>query len=668
MKALLFENRVAVAIILSAVALGVSSVVGCSGSSTSSDTSSGGGGGNRQNDGGGSGNGGGGGGSADGGAGADADPTAACTGIAIMQSGTWDIDLKAALVSGNVTLNGQKPAAGDLPFALSFVDAINKVSAAASVDSTGKFQTTVAPGTYDIWYEPGDGACDASSPWPCVAHVLKSQVTVSTDGVLDVDVPTVKATGKVTLAGGAFPDGALGGIAFSDSTTAAGAGTSVNVMEGSVATYSVTLVPGHYAVAYGAAGGDCGTTAPCNGGILKQDVPLTASGVLDLDVSFVVVRGHATVNGSAAQTPADFGGVYFSQSNDVSGATEVAFDSNGTYALALFPGTYDIGYAASSSQDSTSPFPRNGGVLKSQVALTQSGTFDVDIPAATVSGKVTVNGAAMPASGGGSVAFSAQLGADETASAPGVSADITSGTYRTVVLAGAYDVSFATSGAECTGKSATALPCNGGKLKSITLAKAQSGVLDLDVATATVSGKVTANKNALAQDEPARITFAPASATPGATAAAGTGYSVDSDGTYAVTLIAGSYDVGFGGGSCQADGSGILPCNAGLIHPALSLMASGVLDLDIPSVTVTGKVTVAGAAVPMTMDDRGAVSFSEKSGGSARTTDFQSSGPIAYSMRVLPGRYVLTYDANTQLCADGISPLPCHSVVVAGCP
>jgi hypothetical protein len=658
------------AIVSSATTVGL--LAGCSSTQTVANANAGQNGG----DGGGAGSNGGDNG-AGGDAGADADPFAACNGIAISQSGTFDMDLTAAHVSGHVTLNGAKQT--NVDGQVSFRDPKTNAVATASVDATGSYKTTLANGTYDVWFEPNGQGCSSTSTWPCVAHVLKSGVPISADGVLDVDVPTVKASGKVTLAGKAFPTNTqTGGLAFADTSSApTGAGAtlassgyvSISTVGGG-ATYAATLVPGHYSIAYAAASTACNTTTPCTGGVVTQDVSISASGALDVDVPMVVVRGRVTLNGAALPAQQGLGSIFFSQGKvgaqgDGSGANSAGttIDAAGTYAAALFPGAYDVGYSGDPNAISTSLMPRNAGVLVPQADLSHDGTLDLDVQSASVQGKVTANGMALGQANGnpGSIGF-----ALSGASTPLVSTfAIASGAYRAVLIAGSYDVSFEGDSYGCSNGATPSMPCNRGKLKSITLAKGQAGALDLDVPTVTIHGKITVNGGSPSQSDVAQITFA-LSGTTGTTGGVAS-FQTDAKNTYNVALVPGTYDVGIGAGNCQ-DVASSLPCVGGVVKAGVTLTSSGALDLDVPTLTVSGKVTLAGQQVPQATDSRGSAFFSMKSGGAAESTPFSSTGPITYSLRLLPGNYVLGTQASTQLCATGDSPLPCHAVVVAGCP
>ncbi len=659
---------------LAFVGVGARALSGCS-SGASSDTSDGGNG-----NGNGNGNGAGGEGGASSDAGTDGDPFAACTGVDLTQKGTLDIDLKAVKVSGKVTLNGKALVQADSAnfgrLTLTDATGLSQMGAVtASIDTDGTYHTTIAPGTYDVIYD-ANGQCNAqTSTWPCGNHIVKSKVTLSADGVLDVDIPSVKATGKVTLAGQAVPQTvALGYIGFADTDptkAAGGAAVPVQSMAGSSA-YAVNLVPGHYKVIYSANGCSAmaASTGPCNGGVLKADANLTSAGVLDLDVPVVTVKGKATLNGAAIPAQASRGSVYFSPPTTDAAekglGASAQIQADGTYAIALFPGTYDVGFSSASAESDPSLMPRNSGVLRPAQALSGNGTLDLDIPSVTVSGKVSLNGSAMPGvANPGRVSFGTSGAAAK--GALGVSAAITGGTYKTVLLPGSYDVAYSGDSAPCSQTnmgSPPIVPCNGGLLKTIAFAKGQGGVLDLDVKTVKITGKVTLDQGAL--PELARISFSPA--VTGTGAGTGTGFVVETQSTYSVLLMPGTYDVGYGGASCS-DTMQTMPCNGGTIKEAVALSAAGALDVDIPTVTVTGKVTLSGKEPPATMEARGAVTFSDKKGGSATTTTFDVSGPMTYSLHILKGRYVVSYDANAQLCSNGtVSPLPCGGQVVAGCP
>lgn len=658
---------------LAFVSVGARALAGCS-SGASSDTSDGGGSGNGGPGGGGAG--GEGGASAD--AGNDGDPFAACTGVDLSQKGTLDIDLKAVKVSGKVTLNGKALSSTDSAsfgrLTLTGASSTAPIGAVtAQIEADGTYHTTVAPGTYDVVYDT-NGQCNAqANAWPCGNHVVKSKVTLSADGVLDVDIPSVKASGKVTLAGQAVPPGVtLGYIGFADTDpTQVSGGAAVPVQNGAGSTYAVNLIPGHYKVVYSANGCQpaSAVTGPCNGGVLKADANLTSAGVLDLDVPVVSVKGKATLNGSAIPAQAFRGSLTFASTTADAAekglGTSTQILADGTYATALFPGTYDVGFASSSPESDPSLMPRNSGVLRPAQALTSSGTLDLDIPSVTVSGKVTLNGSAMPGvANPGHVSFSVSGAAVKGAA--GINAAITAGAYKTVLLPGSYDVGYSGDSTPCSQNDMGAppvVPCNGGTLKTITFAKGQGGVLDLDVKTVKITGKVTLDQGAM--PELARISFSPS----GAATTGQTGFVVETQSTYSVLLMPGTYDIGYGGGASCSDTMQTMPCNAGTLKESVALTAAGALDIDIPTVTITGKVTLGGKEPPATMDQRGSVTFADKLGGAANTQAFDVSGPMTYSLRILKGRYVVSYDGNAQLCQSGqISPLPCGAQVVAGCP
>jgi hypothetical protein len=469
--------------------------------------------------------------SSDGGVDPDADPLAACRGISLAQNGTWDVDLEAVHVKGAVSLNGAPGPSDDVR--ISFVDSKTKTVASVIVDDAGNYQTTIAPGAYDVWYEAPSKTCAPTREWPCVRHRLKTAATLSADGVLDLDVKTAKVSGQITVNGTTFPAAGAFAIAFTDATFPIGdaPGTATAAIDQGTdgAKYAATLAPGRYTVSF-VPPYSCTakSTVPCSGGVLKAGASVTSSGVLDLDVPMVIVKGAVTLNGAAMPKTSSLGAITFGRdAQSTIAATSVNLDANGSYSIPLFSDVYDVAYSGVANADSTSPLPRNGGKLKAGVALTHSGTLDLDLPTASVQGKVTVNGAALPASGAtGSIVFSGH------GSTP-VSAAIAEGSYKINVLAGAYDVLFQGSGNACTGTTTGALPCNGGRLESLTLAKGK-GVLDVDVPAFTLTGNVTVAKAALGDTDSAYLTFIETGA-----AAAGA-LSVPTTGSYEVSLFGGT--------------------------------------------------------------------------------------------------------------------------------
>ena len=610
----------------------------------------------------------------DGGAGeGSADAFAACKGVDFQTSGTFDVDLKAVHIRGRVTVDGAAASGSAVDVGrITFTSTALRGATSTAIATDASYETTLAPGTYDIGYQP-DSTCSTittAGAWPCNAHVLKQGVALSADGVFDLDLPTVVVSGAVTLKGQAFAT--QSSITF----TEAGALSTVAAPTAAPQGYKIRLFKGTYAVGYAPRGGtSCGTTAPCNSGIIKPSVSLTTSGVLDVDVPMVVARGAVSLNGTPMSGDTRGGSVTFALASAKPVAAglpvpsaSISIAPDGTYAVGLLPETYNIGYAGVPGATATSLLPRNGGILRASTSIKTDGTLDLDVTTASVKGKVTLNGAAATSTSTarGSIFFT-DTGSGSLAS---ILAD---GTYATVVLAGTYDIGFTpSSSTSCLAEGA--FPCNSAKLKSLALAKG-SGVLDLDIKVVTVQGKMTLNGASLpAGGATPSVTFAPpVDPKDPAPKFATLTVPLTTGTSYSTRLIAGTYDVGYGGAPCTADTETMpLPCNSGTLRPAVSLVTTGALDVDVTSAVVSGRVTLAGKEPPSSTVQRGGLSFTGKSSGTAITAAFSPDGPIAYKAHLLRGRYVIMYlpgaSCSTSDAASGDpSALPCVGVVLAGC-
>jgi len=120
---------------------------------------------------------------------------------------------------------------------------------------------------------------------------------------------------------------------------------------------------------------------------------------------------------------------------------------------------------------------------------------------------------------------------------------------------------------------------------------------------------------------------------------------------YRLMLIPGDYDVRYLSESgCAAFP---LPCNSGVLKSKQSFHSSGVFDIDIPSIEITGAVTLNGAVLPNRAGDRGQIAWS----GTPAAQTLGTSGAGQYRLTLLPGSYDVTYAPSNAGC-DG-SAFPC---------
>jgi hypothetical protein len=128
--------------------------------------------------------------------------------------------------------------------------------------------------------------------------------------------------------------------------------------------------------------------------------------------------------------------------------------------------------------------------------------------------------------------------------------------------------------------------------------------------------------------------------------------------------LSGDYDVAYAGAT-NACGAGQLPCNAGVFKRAVALHSDGALDLDVPAITVTGTVTLNGAA--FIGANRGELSFARV--GDAAYPLPLSGSDDSYRVVLMPGNYVLSYDAASVRCQANIDDTtpPCTGQIIRGC-
>jgi len=551
----------------------------------------------------------------------------ACSGTPLTTSGVLDVNLAVVHVTGKITLN-----AAALPAqpsgSLTFTETATNVSLEVPLKAT--YDIALTPGTYTVSYESASSlACTGALP--CNSGPIKRNVALASDGVLDVDIPAITASGKITVNGGAVTSSPSSSINF----TLDGGHPSTIAL---ASTYSTTLLPGTYTVGFAANDSTCQGPLPCNAGPIKTGLALTTSGVLDLDIPAVAVSGAITVNGAALPaSPA--GKLTFA----LTGGSQTQLVLAPSYTATLLRGTYTVGFAGATP--CTGVLPCNAGPIKTAVSLASNGVLDVDIPAVKVTGQVTLNGAALPAPAGNQLAFELTGGKPATIAL--------ASSYSATLLSGSYDVTFRNAGAACAGP----LPCNSGPIKT-GASLTSTGVLDLDIKAVKVSGKVTVNGSALPASPRGSLTFAIGHGGAATLAIAP---------TYATVVLAGTYTVGFGDSDSTCTGP--LPCNSGPLTEGVMLASDGVLDLDIHAVTVSGAVELAGAALPDMPTTRGDVGFSLNGGSTALSTTFPKAGPASYAMTILAGKYIVVYDGNQELCDPTTIPTPpCMAQIVKGCP
>ncbi len=338
-----------------------------------------------------------------------------------------------------------------------WVDYVSGANLASGADTIG---ARVPPGTYDLLYRRDHNRSSSGDEWvdeardiatyPTGDRILQSGVVLTAGAnVLDVDIPVATITGMVTLDGAALPATDVDAYNYGEpqlSLVARDTGTrhtihwvdyisGANLASGAD-TIGARLPPGTYDLLYRrdknrSSSGDEWVdeardiaTYPTGDRILMTDIVLTAgANTLNVDIPVATITGTVTLAGAAlpatdvdaynygepqlSLVARDTGTRhtihwvdYISGANLASGAD--------TIGARVPPGTYDLLYRRDHNRSSSgdewvdeardiATYPTGDRILQSGIVLTAgSNTLNVDIPVATLTGTVTLDGAPLP--------------------------------------------------------------------------------------------------------------------------------------------------------------------------------------------------------------------------------------------------------------------------------
>ena len=531
-----------------------------------------------------------------------------------------DLNIVTAQIAGTMKVAGKTVTAmGNDPGWL-FLRPKGGGDAQVASIADGSYKTRVITGTYDVLFMGLTPLTDPQLPVNGLA-LITEDVTIGGAGTstVNLDVPTGLVAGVFKLNGAPTPLLDSGRIYLS---SANGNGASINAGETSGA-FSVRVVAGTYDLYYG---GPSATSSllPLTPSVrLASGITVSSAGTttVDVDVPMVKVRGAITINGVAGSVSGS-GEVRL---RSALGGPDVLLDSTtaGTFNKPVAPGTYDVVYGQV-SKGTAVPINRSGIVMKGVVIPAgTTATLNVDVPAVTVSGALTMNGASVAGTSGmGSVQLSTPEGDLVTLGS------LSSGTYSALVVPGTYDLYYAGAGA-----SAAAAPRNTKVLlKSAVVVPAAGATLSIDVPSAMVTGALTINSAVVSSpdDEGQVLLRGPSGdATLGLTSA----------GAYAIPVVPGTYDVFYKATTASA----LAPRNtSALLKTGVVVAATGetTLNIDVPSVAAAGTIKIDGATVTDMLD------FGNLALRGAATGDEIELGPTytgAYATRVVPGTYDVVY-------------------------
>ena len=586
------------------------------------------------------------------------------TGV-LATNGAIDFDLSAsALVTpinltGTVTGNTLPLSAGPRGFVRFISSKGVTVSAALPAAGAATYSVMLMPGAYDVVVD-GPATCPAGAVLPCRRFVKHKAMALLTSGNLDLDLAILQVSGTVTVNGAAMAAGVgeRGGLRLVD-TVADEDGPRLALGTAGPAQWSALVYPGTYDVQLERT--NCAAAVgplPCQTRTVKRAVALNASGVLDVDVAVLDLAGQVTVNGTMA-APSRNGGnrgtLSFIAKGE--GGPRVNLGSTGaaSYGLKLYSGTYDL-VLENTNDCPASAFPCGQKTLKS-VTVNAAGVLDVDVTVVRVSGDVTVNGAAMVAAAGSRGTLTLE-GAEAVSSVKLGSAG--PAVWAATLHPGVYEVTLDNSETCATGP----LPC---QPRTLETAKAftADGAMGWDVPVVQLTGAVTSNHlavTAASANVRGELVFKEKSlgkvtASLGSTGAA----------AYATRLYPATYQVLFHNDTdCPASDTQPLPCQGDAqLEAAAALTTSGAKDWNLDTVTLSGQVSVNGAAMPSSAgQSRAELRFATFASPPA-TRELGPAGAATYQIRLVPGRYDIGIE-NTANCGPS-HVLPCQKQVLVGC-
>lgn len=204
-----------------------------------------------------------------------------------------DVDVVTAVVTGNITVEGQDPPSdpGDDGLVL-LRNPETGDEALLGNTAVGSYTQRVVQGTYDVYYrqETSSGGVPVNTN-----ARLMSAVPIQGGAGLDVDVPMVTVSADITVGGQAPPDSVYddGVIYLRNAQT----GDSVLLGNTRLAALERPVVPGTYDVLYVVEA--AGPTMPINAQSRLGTVEVGPTTTLEVDIPVAVLQGPITVNGEA---------------------------------------------------------------------------------------------------------------------------------------------------------------------------------------------------------------------------------------------------------------------------------------------------------------------------------------------------------------------------------
>jgi hypothetical protein len=443
----------------------------------------------------------------------------------------------------------------------------------------------------------------------------------------DIDVPMIEVTGTITVNGFSPP-----ASQYDDANIyLRNKGTGDEVFLGNThdESFAAAVVPGTYDVYYELEDG--GTLVPVNERARLQTVVLTDSGALNVDIPAVALSGTITMNGGPPPQEVYQNGYVYLRNRVTKDAVRLGETRDGSFVVPVIPGDYEVFYVL---KEGGMQVPANANARLEQAAIPNTpeagATLDIDIPAVILRGDFTINGSTPPDSqyDTGAISLRNETGDEVLLGAT------REGNFRLAIVPGRYDVYYSVTQAGST------VPMNKEALMGtvdVPPTFEVDVVRNVDVATVSVSGDFlvdNAPPPAATNDDGVVLLHDP---TTGDEMVLGNTH----DGSYERILVPGTYDIHYS----QTTSSGGVPQNTNAKLGTVDLVTPTAQNVNIPTVQVTGTITVGGQPPPLTQYDDGRLYLrNAETGDSVLLGNTHEGG---FSALVIPGTYDVHYALET---------------------
>ncbi|RJO71889.1 MAG: hypothetical protein C4523_03495 [Myxococcales bacterium] len=468
---------------------------------------------------------------------------------------------------------------------------------------------------------------------------------IDADRTLTIDLKTADVVATFTLDGETMPDNsqsnARGYLVFSRIDS--GGQYWVGVGDKGQARIEATIFTGVYDLFFEGGGEDYQDVLPDQKILLERGRSFSADETLSFDLKTIRVSGDVTLNGRTMpdNDNSNERGYLVFGNRGTGDAYWLGIGATGAahYSKVFFAANYDVHFSGA-DEDYQDVLPEQRIVLFRERSLTRDATLDADLKTVRIDGDVTLNGQAMPDSGGsydrGWVVFSIP----ETGNSywVGVGAN-NAAAYEATVFAETYTILFAGGDDDYQ----DVLPYQRLQIAA-GRALTSNQRFDIDLKTVRVSGTFTLDGERMPDSSNSydRGYAVFTGATTGWYHNIGIGASGPA--SFDERLFADTYDVVFS--STDDDYQTVLPYLKTRVAKALALNADRNLSYDLRTVQISGAITLDGQTMPdngLSSNGRGSLGFRSRNADSTLWLSIPATGAAVYSTALFAGDYDILY-------------------------